>query len=158
MQILSLLVWLGICFAIAAIGRVAKPDSWYRGTNKPVWSPPDWAFAPAWTTLSALVACAVCLGWSQSAEAGVELPSPLVRAAVGHNRRLSWVFFGFHRPDFAFFEVVVFWLVILGTTVEFWDISPTAGKLMLPYIAWVAFASFFNLVLWRMNPYAVGRA
>lgn len=158
MSILSLVVWLAICFAIASIGRIAKPDAWYRGMNKPAWNPPDWMFAPVWAILFIMMAVAASLVWSKRGEAEVGLAIGLFVTQLSLNALWSWLFFGFHRPDFAFFEVIVFWLMILATTIEFWSISPTAGKLMLPYMAWVGFASFLNLVLWRMNRYAVGRA
>ena len=158
MSILSLVVWLAICFAVAAIGSIAKPDAWYRGMNKPSWNPPDWVFAPVWTILFAMMAVAAWLVWSKRDQTDITLAVVLFVTQLGLNALWSWLFFGFHRPDFAFFEVIVFWLVILGTTIEFWGISPAAGKLMLPYVLWVGFASFLNLVLWKMNPYAVGRA
>jgi tryptophan-rich sensory protein len=158
MSIVSLVVWLVLCFAAAAIGGLAVPGAWYRGLNKPSWNPPDWLFAPVWSILFIMMAVAAWLVWSRRSAADVALAIGLFALQLGLNPLWSWLFFGFHRPDLAFFEVMVFWLVILATTVAFWRISPLAGKLMLPYVAWVGFASFLNLVLWRMNPDAVGRS
>jgi hypothetical protein len=74
------------------------------------------------------------------------------------NALWSWLFFGWHRPDLAFLEVIVLWLTILGTVITFWRVSPAAGKLLLPYLAWVGFAGLLNWELWRLNPGVVGRA
>src|SRR5262245_57634366 len=131
MSILSLIVWLGICFAIAGVGSVAKPDAWYRGMNKPSWNPPDWVFAPVWTILFIMMAVAAWLVWSRRGEADVTLAITLFVVQLGLNALWSWLFFGFHRPDFAFFAVIVFWLVILGTAIEFWSISTNVSTMML---------------------------
>jgi translocator protein len=157
MSILSLAVWLGLCFATAAVGRRAGPDSWYRGMNKPTWNPPDWVFAPVWTTLFILMAVAAALVWARRGQSGAGIAITAFLLTLILNALWSWLFFGFHRPDLAFFEVIPFWFAILLTTVLFWRISPLAGKLMVPYLLWVGFASYLNFILWRMNPYVVGR-
>ena len=52
----------------------------------------------------------------------------------------SAVFFGLHRPDLAFAEIVVLWLSIVATIMLFHPLDATAATLLLPYAAWVAFA------------------
>jgi translocator protein len=157
MSVLSLAVWLVICFTIATIGGMARPGQWYRGINKPSWNPPDWVFAPVWTLLFIMMAVAAWLVWSRRGEADVRVAIGLFALQLALNALWSWLFFGFHLLGYAYFEVIALWLVILATAVFFWRISPLAGKLMLPYAAWVGFASFLNLVLWRMNPLPAGR-
>lgn len=157
MSIGALAIWLGICFATATIGGMAKPDTWYRNINKPTWNPPNWVFAPVWTILFIMMAIAAALVWSRRDTPGAGLAIACFVLQLVLNATWSWLFFGFHRPDLAFFEVIPFWFVIVLTTVLFWRISPTAGRLMVPYILWVGFASYLNFVLWRMNPYAIGR-
>jgi tryptophan-rich sensory protein len=71
------------------------------------------------------------------------------------NAAWSAIFFGLRRPDLAFAELVVFWVAILVTVVLFWPLQRIAALLLLPYLAWVAFAGVLNLTLWRMN---AGRA
>jgi len=67
------------------------------------------------------------------------------------NSLWSYLFFGLHRPGFAFIEIVVLWAAIVATLIAFWRTSPPAGALLLPYLAWVSFASALNLQLWRLN-------
>jgi tryptophan-rich sensory protein len=66
----------------------------------------------------------------------------------------SWspLFFGLHRPDLAFFEIIVLWLSIAATIVLFYPIQAGAALLLLPYLAWVSFASALNFAIWRRNP------
>jgi tryptophan-rich sensory protein len=42
--------------------------------------------------------------------------------------------------------------LIVLTTITFWRVSAAAGALLIPYLAWVTFASFLNLAVWRLNP------
>lgn len=157
MSLTALAVWLGLCFATAAIGGRARPDAWYRSLNKPSWNPPDWVFAPVWTLLFVMMAVAAAIVWSRRGASGAGIALAFFVLQLVMNATWSWLFFGFHRPDLAFYEVIAFWVTILVTTILFWRISPLAGKLMAPYVVWVGFASYLNFVLWRMNPYAVGK-
>jgi tryptophan-rich sensory protein len=61
------------------------------------------------------------------------------------------IFFGRHRLDLAFYELVVLWIAIAATIVLFATVSGWAAVLLLPYIAWVTFAGALNLTVWRLN-------
>jgi tryptophan-rich sensory protein len=68
------------------------------------------------------------------------------------NTLWSFVFFGMEMPGAAFVEIVALWLAIVLTIAAFRTISPIAAALLLPYLAWVTFASVLNATLWRLNP------
>jgi tryptophan-rich sensory protein len=63
----------------------------------------------------------------------------------------SYLFFGLHRVDLAFLEILVLWALILIVGVLFWREVWLAGALMLPYLVWVGIASVLNFALWRLN-------
>ena len=63
----------------------------------------------------------------------------------------SPLFFGLQRPGVAFAEMLLLWLAIVATLVSFRRVSPAAGWLLAPYLAWVSFAAVLNFTLWRMN-------
>lgn len=67
------------------------------------------------------------------------------------NALWSYLFFGLHRVDLAFYEILVLWSLILIVMILFWRESRLAGALMLPYLVWVGFASVLNYTLWRLN-------
>jgi tryptophan-rich sensory protein len=66
---------------------------------------------------------------------------------------LTWsvIFFGLRLPGPAFAEIVLLWALILATLIAFWRVTPLAGCLLLPYLAWVTFAAALNFALWRLN-------
>ena len=64
----------------------------------------------------------------------------------------SILFFGIRQIGFALAEIVLLLLAILVTTFLFWRIDRWAGVMMLPYIAWVSFATLLNASLWVLNP------
>jgi len=63
----------------------------------------------------------------------------------------SIIFFGFHAPFYAFIEIIILWGAILITIFKFYNISPTAAYLLIPYILWVSFAAVLNFSLWHLN-------
>ena len=72
------------------------------------------------------------------------------------NALWSWLFFAWRQGGVAFAEVLVLLALIAATLVAFWRIRPLAGALLLPYLAWVTFASALNLATWRLNPQLLG--
>jgi len=63
----------------------------------------------------------------------------------------SVIFFGLKFPGLAFFEILMLWLAILYTIVNFYRISKLASYLLLPYIFWVTFAAILNFSIWMLN-------
>ena len=72
------------------------------------------------------------------------------------NALWSWLFFAWHLGGVAFAEVLLLWLLIACMLAAFWRIRPLAGMLLVPYLAWVTFASALNYVLWQLNPAILG--
>jgi tryptophan-rich sensory protein len=155
MKIVRLLTALLACFAAAAIGSWATMPSistWYAALNKPFFTPPSWLFGPAWTLLYILMAVAAWLVWEQGlAKQEVRLGLLLFAAQLAANSLWSILFFGQHWPWGAYAEIIVLWLLIVATMVQFNKVSKTATWLLLPYILWVTFASFLNLGVALLN-------
>lgn len=153
-QILGLAGWLLLSLAAGAIGAIATSDArgFYAQLIRPEWAPPGWLFAPVWSTLYVLMGIAAWLVWRRSgfrSGAGA-LGLFLVQLAV--NALWSWLFFAWHLGGLAFLEILILWALILATIVAFWRSSAVAGALMLPYLAWVAFACALTYSTWQLNP------
>lgn len=137
-------------------GAMTQVGPWYRGLRKPTWNPPDWLFGPAWAVILGLAAWAGVLGWTHAPDAGARVR---LAAVFGVNIALhmlwSPLFFNLKRPDWALVEVPFLWLSILALIVTLAPSSPLAGALLAPYLMWVAFAAYLNLVIVRLNaPFA----
>lgn len=150
----SLVAWLAASFSAALIGGIATSRSvgtWYAALNKPLWNPPGWLFGPVWSVLYTMMGVAAWIVW-RTDHPVKPLAIGLFVAQLALNALWSWLFFGWRMPGFAFLEIAILWVVILATAVSFWRISPVAGWLLVPYLAWVGFASVLNFTIWRMNP------
>ncbi len=146
-----LAAFLAVTFAVALVGGAVTAGSvrdWYPAIAKPTWSPPAWLFGPAWTLLYALMAVAAWLVWRRAGWGGA-LAWFAVQLAL--NAAWSPLFFGLHRIDLALADIALLWLAIIGTTMAFWKVTPLAGWLFLPYLAWVSFATALNFAIWRLN-------
>jgi tryptophan-rich sensory protein len=152
-QILGFLAWLCACFAAAAVGGFAsaQAEGFYQSLVRPPWAPPGWLFGPVWTVLYVLMAISAWLVWRENGfrKAGTALALFLVQLAV--NALWTWLFFVWRLGGMAFAEILLLWLLILATLVMFWRHDRWAGALLLPYLAWVSFASLLTWAIWRGN-------
>ncbi len=129
------------------------PGDWYASLAKPAWTPPTWVFGPAWTILYAMMAVAAWRLWRRLGARPRESRRALVLFAVQLALNLSWtpVFFGMQRPDLALVVILFLWVAIAATIVAAWKACRTAAALLVPYLAWVTFATALNAAIWRLN-------
>jgi translocator protein len=151
---LSLVPFVAVCFAAGGVGSVATSRSlgdWYLQLKKPEWNPPNWVFAPVWTVLYVLMALSAWMVWRQEGWTGARAPLALFFIQLAANCAWSLIFFAMHAIGSAFVEICFLLTMIFATTVAFYSISFLAAWLLIPYIAWVSFASYLNFRIWQMN-------
>lgn len=139
--------------AVGSLGVIftsSNITTWYMTVNKASFNPPNWLFGPAWTVLFFLMGWAFYLIWTNSAK---EKSSAYWAFAIQFILNILWsaIFFGTKLPAWAFLEIIILWLAILWTILEFHKINKTAAYLLIPYILWVAFASVLNYYVWILN-------
>ena len=153
-QVRGLVGWLLLTFAAAATGAAASASAaaFYQQLARPHWAPPGWVFAPVWSVLYVLMGVAAWLVWR--AHGFMRARSALILFVVQliANALWSWVFFVWHQGGLAFAEVLLLWVLIVGTVVAFWRLNTLAAVLLLPYLAWVTFASALTFSIWKLNP------
>jgi tryptophan-rich sensory protein len=140
-----------MCFGVSLLGgRATLPALalWYPALAKPAWTPPAWLFGPVWTLLYPMLAVAGWLAWREGRSRGGTLVYLL---QLTLNAAWPWIFFGERRVDLALACVVALFLAILATIVAFWRVHRGAAVLLLPYVAWVGFASVLNAAIWWLN-------
>jgi tryptophan-rich sensory protein len=145
----SLIVFILLAALAGAAGSLAMPDAWYAALAKPSFNPPNWIFAPVWSVLYFLMAIAA---WRVHRIAGFCAAIALWLAQLVCNAAWSPLFFGLHRVDFALADILVLLALIVATTIAFFRKDRTAGALMVPYVAWVSFATLLTWSIWRLNP------
>jgi tryptophan-rich sensory protein len=147
-QALVLLGFIVLTFLAPLAGAFTPPGAWYQTLNKPSWNPPPWIFGPVWTLLYLGMAVAAWLVWKRGGQ-GQALRLYVVQLAL--NAAWTPVFFGAHQLGAAFIVIVCMWIAIFLTQRAFQAVSRPAGLLLVPYLAWVSFASVLNFTLWRLN-------
>ena len=148
---LALVGWLLVCFAAAAMGGLFMPGEWYAALKKPAWNPPAWVFGPVWTALYTMMAVAAWLVWRRDGFKAQRRPLGVFIVQLVLNAAWTPLFFGLHRPDLAFGEILLLWVAIGTTITVFRPVSRAAAWLLAPYLAWVSFAATLNFTLWRLN-------
>ena len=133
--------------AVSVLGGLATAAAipgWYATLAKPSWTPPDWVFGPAWTTLYILMAVAAWLVWRRRRL--VEVRGALVAwwAQLALNLLWTMLFFGLRQPLWGLIEIVALWIAIAITIALFYRVRPLAAALLVPYIAWVSYAISLN--------------
>ena len=149
----SLIVALLGAIALAGAGGLATQiGPWYRNLRKPSWQPPDWLFGPAWTVILGLAAWSASLAWDAAPDAGLRT-KVVVLFGVNALFHFAWspLFFRWHRPDWALYEVTFLWTSVLALVIGTAPLSPLASWLVVPYLAWVTFAAYLNLTVVRLN-------
>ena len=150
----GLLGWLVVCFGASAIGSAAtisEIEGWYAGLEKPSFNPPNWIFGPVWSVLFFLMAVAAWLVWRRFGFAGAKAALVVFLVQLVANVIWSVLFFGMHSPSMAFYWICLLWVLIAITITLFMGKSRLAGGLLVPYLAWVSFASVLNFWIWQLN-------
>jgi tryptophan-rich sensory protein len=157
-QVAGLVGWLALTAVAAAAGAIASLDaaSFYAQLARPSWAPPAGAFGPVWSVLYLLMAIAAWLVWREPRAGERKVALTLFVVQLAFNALWSWLFFAWHQGALALVEVLALLALIVATLVAFWRIRPLAGVLLVPYLAWVAFASELTFIVWRANPSLLG--
>lgn len=147
---LALLGFGAAVLAVAVIGGLAASDSsqTYEQLEQPAYAPPSWLFGPVWTVLYVTIAVAGWLTWRRS---GFDRAMVPYAAQLVLNAAWTPLFFGGDRYGLALAEIVVLLAVLVVTIAMFAPRSRAAAGLLVPYTAWVAFATALNAGIWWLN-------
>lgn len=152
-SILKLVGSIALCQSAGLIGSfftVSSIQNWYNLLNQPSFRPPNWLFGPVWTILYTLMGISFYLIWIKK--------GPLVKQALTiflihlfFNATWSIVFFGLHNIFLALINILVIWVFIVVLINKFWSLDKRASILLIPYLAWVSFATILNYSIWILN-------
>lgn len=141
-------IYLLACCAAAATGIIFKPGTWYESLQKPGFTPPNWAFPVAWTTIYLLIAWA---GYRLSTLPGSETVLALWAAQIALNTLWTPVFFGAHRIAMALAILGLLWVVVAAMIVMAMQLDIVTGLILFPYLVWLSVAAALNFSIFRNN-------
>lgn len=151
----SLVGWVLVVFAAAGLGAIGSRDApvVYGQLSLPPWAPPAGVFGPVWTVLYASMGVAAWLVFRTPG--GHRAALVLFLAQLAANVLWSWFFFAWRSGVLATADVLLLLALVAATLAAFWRVRRLAGALLLPYLAWVAFASALTIAVWQRNPAAL---
>ena len=167
-----------ICELAGVVGSIftfPQINSWYNGLNKPSFNPPNWIFGPVWTILFVLMGISLYLVWMKKWEPKNKIGGNKRKAWNSLSQKFftgSWrkanivlifstqlilnvlwsvIFFGMHSLNTSFCVVLMLWIAILFTIINFYRVSKVAALILVPYILWVSFAAVLNFSILFLN-------
>lgn len=151
----KLLIALAVPLAVGGLSGYATSSgvaTWYPTLVKPSFNPPAWVFGPVWTLLYLMMGVAAFLVWRRGTDAeGVRIALAVFAIQLILNGLWSLLFFGLRSPGLALVDIALLWVAIGAAVWLFWRVVPAAGLLLLPYWAWVSFATVLNGSIWSLN-------
>lgn len=131
-------------------------SAWFQSLDKPAIFPPPVWFRIVWSILYIMlgfVLALVCAAWGARGRTAAILAF-LIQLGVN----LAWtpVFFGQHQITGGLILIAVLDVLVIITIALVWRVRKLAAVLMLPYLAWILFATLLNYEFLRLNPEADG--
>ena len=151
-KFLSFLIFGFITFSASFIGSITtitSKEPWYSSLNKSGLNPPDWVFAPVWTTLYLFMTIAIWSAWHKNYK-----DLNLVYIYLMHlffNTTWSIVFFVFHNIFAALINLIIIISFIIVLMIKYYKISNLSFMLMIPYLLWCIYALTLNISLYILN-------
>jgi translocator protein len=137
--------------SIGAYGSIVAP-AFYKSLNQPAWAPPASLFGPVWTVLYTMMCVAAWLVVRALGPSAARPAIALYVVQLAFNALWTWLFFRWQLGALAFVEILLLLALVALTARAFGRARPVAGWMLLPYLAWVAFASVLTFAMWQRNP------
>ena len=152
--LLALVGFIGLPLLAGAVGggvTAANIASWYANLPHPPGTPPDWVFAPVWTTLYVLMGVAAWRVWRVPL-AGQLRALRLWGWQLLANALWTPAFFGLHSPGLALAIMLVLLVLLARCIAAMARLDRLAAALLLPYAAWSCYAAYLNAGFLWLNP------
>ena len=148
----SLILFSIITFSASFIGgltSISFKEPWYSQLIKSDINPPDWIFAPVWTTLYLMMTLAIWFFWHSKKRDTNTVYIYFIH--IVFNTTWSIVFFGLHQIFLALIILMILILLIIILIIRFKRVNFVSYYLMIPYLLWCCYALFLNFNLYLLN-------
>jgi len=151
-KFLSFVLFFVITYSASFIGgfaTVSFKEPWYSQLVKSDLNPPDWVFAPVWTTLYLMMTLAIWFFWHSKNRDMSTIYIYFIH--IVFNTTWSIVFFGLHKIFLALIVLLILIFLIIILILRFKRVNLVSYYLMIPYLLWTTYALFLNLNLLILN-------
>ena len=149
-----LLLALALPLAVGGFSAFLTRDGMraFASLRQPPMSPPAWLFPVVWTLLYLSMGLASYLVWvSDVSDRRRDRALTVYGLSLAANFLWPILFFTVQAWLAAFLLLLLLWALVGIAALLFGAITPRAGKLLLPYLAWLTFAAYLNLGVWLLN-------
>lgn len=137
--------------AWAGIVTSANIASWFETLKSPVFRPPNWLFAPVWTSLYILMGVSFFIILTKKTRCSKKTAIAVTIAQMLLNTLWSFLFFKFHLLGIALLDILLLWAAIILMIRSYYRLNTTAALLQIPYLLWVSFATILNAAYFILN-------
>ena len=151
-KFLSLLLFLIITFSASFIGSlvtISLKEPWYSQLIKSKFNPPEWIFAPVWTTLYLMMTLAIWFFWHSKNRDMNTIYIYFIH--IIFNTTWSIVFFGLHQIFLGLIVLIILIGLIITLIIRYKRVNFVSYYLMIPYLLWCCYALFLNINLLILN-------
>ena len=151
-KFISFILFFIITYSASFIGGLASirfKEPWYSQLVKSNYNPPDWVFAPGWTTLYLMMTLAIWFYWNSKKREMNTIYIYFIH--IVFNTTWSIVFFGMHQILLALIVLMILIVLIIILILKFKRVNYTSSLLMIPYLLWCCYALFLNFNLYILN-------
>jgi tryptophan-rich sensory protein len=151
-KFISFILFFIITYSASFIGGMATisfKEPWYSELIKSNYNPPDWIFAPVWTTLYLMMTLAIWFFWHSKNRDMNTIYIYFIH--IVFNTTWSIVFFGLHQILFALIVLLILIFLIVILIIRFKRVNLASYYLMIPYLLWTLYALFLNFNLLILN-------
>ena len=151
-KFLTFILFFIITYSASLIGGLATinfKEPWYSLIIRPSFSPPDWVFAPVWTTLYFMMTLAVWLFWHSTNRDMKTVYIYFIHIIV--NTTWSITFFVFHQIAISILVLIILITLIIILIRNFKRVNLISSYLMIPYLLWCCFALVLNVSIFVLN-------
>ena len=153
-KFISFILFFLITYSASFIGGMATisfKEPWYSQLVKSNYNPPDWIFAPVWTTLYLMMTLAIWFYWHSKKREMNTIYIYFIH--IVFNTTWSIVFFGLHQILLALIVLMILIILIIILILKFKRVNYVSSYLMIPYLLWSCYALFLNFNLYILNYY-----
>ena len=151
-KFISFILFLIITYSASFVGGLVTinfKEPWYSELVRSNFTPPDWVFAPVWTTLYLMMTLAIWFFWHSKNRDFKTVYIYLIH--IFFNTTWSVVFFGFHNISLALINLIILIFLIIILILRFKSVNNVSSYLMIPYLLWTGYALFLNINLLILN-------